>query len=106
MTAQTIYDEFVDHGICVDLAGDIRAVLSAHDGRPLSPSGTCNPFDVNADGSVVGEGAAAVVLKRLDDARRDGDRVYAVVRGIGSASSGGVDSLVPSTAVTPGASMD
>lgn len=45
---------------------------------------------------VRGDGAAALVLKRLDDAERDGDRVYAVIRGIGSASAAGIDSGAPS----------
>ena len=69
----------------VDLAGDLRAVLGHHDTRPFSGTGRPLPFDVRADGSIIGEGAAAVVLKRLNDAERDGDRIYAVIRGIGGA---------------------
>src|SRR5438128_1875770 len=51
--------------------------------RALSPSGRCAPFDSKADGLVVGEGAGVLVLKRLDDAMRDNDHIYALVAGIG-----------------------
>jgi len=51
--------------------------------RALSPSGRCAPFDARADGLVVGEGAGIFVLKRLSDALRDGDRIYATIRGFG-----------------------
>ncbi|MCG6928799.1 MAG: acyltransferase domain-containing protein, partial [Acidobacteria bacterium] len=53
----------------------------------LSATGT-RPFGDGADGFVMGEGSAAFVLKRLSDAERDGDRIYAVVRGIGGSSDG------------------
>lgn len=53
----------------------------------LSAEG-CFPFDERADGFVMGEGCALFLLKRAQDAVRDGDRIYAVVRGIGSASDG------------------
>ena len=53
----------------------------------LSATGT-RPFDAGADGFVMGEGAALFVLKRLEDAERDGDRVYAVILGIGGSSDG------------------
>ncbi len=53
----------------------------------LSATGT-RPYADGADGFVMGEGAALLVLKRLADAERDGDRIYAVVRGIGGASDG------------------
>jgi len=56
--------------------------------RALSPRGVCNTFDEAADGIVISEGVAAVVLKRLADAERDGDRIYAVIKGIGASSDG------------------
>ncbi|WP_083975596.1 type I polyketide synthase [Kitasatospora mediocidica] len=56
--------------------------------RALSPSQRIRPFHRGADGLLIGEGTGVVVLKRLADAQRDGDRVYAVVRGTGVASDG------------------
>lgn len=54
----------------------------------ISPSGNCRPFDARADGFVMGEGVGVVVLKRLADARHDGDRIYAVIRGTGCNNDG------------------
>ncbi|MGW0392079.1 type I polyketide synthase [Streptomyces sp. NPDC003042] len=56
--------------------------------RALSATGVCRPFDEGADGFVLGEGAGAVVIRPLSDALADGDRVYAVIKGIGSANDG------------------
>jgi acyl transferase domain-containing protein/NAD(P)-dependent dehydrogenase (short-subunit alcohol dehydrogenase family) len=53
----------------------------------LSASGT-RPFGDGADGFVMGEGAALFLLKRLADAERDGDAIYAVIRGVGGSSDG------------------
>ncbi len=66
----------------VDLSGDVRNVLCRHGIRAFSRNGEVRPFDGNADGTLPGEGAAAVVLKRMEDAEHDRDRVYAVVKGI------------------------
>ncbi len=54
----------------------------------ISRAGECRPFDAAADGFLMGEGAGAVILKRLDDALRDGDRVYAIVRGASANNAG------------------
>jgi len=54
----------------------------------LSPTGRSRAFDSSADGIALGEGVACVVLKRLADAERDGDRVYSVIKGVGSSSDG------------------
>jgi len=78
----------------VALAGGIDAIqnpfayLCFAKTQALSPTGRCRPFDADADGIAISEGFATVVLKRLADAERDGDRIYAVIRGVGSASDG------------------
>ncbi|ORA77921.1 type I polyketide synthase [Mycobacterium malmoense] len=54
----------------------------------LSPTGRCHTFDVAADGFVRSEGCGVVLLKRLPDALRDGDRVLAVVRGTAANQDG------------------
>ena len=56
--------------------------------QAFSPRGRCRPFDAGADGIVISEGVAALVLKRLADAERDGDRIYAVIKGVGASSDG------------------
>ena len=53
----------------------------------LSEKGSC-PFDAKADGFVMAEGAGTVILKRLSDAVKDGDKIYAVIRSIGASSDG------------------
>lgn len=59
----------------------------------FSPSGEIRPFAEQADGMLIGEGLGMMVLKRLEDAERDGDRIYAVIRGIGSSSDGKFKSI-------------
>jgi acyl transferase domain-containing protein/NAD(P)H-dependent flavin oxidoreductase YrpB (nitropropane dioxygenase family)/NADP-dependent 3-hydroxy acid dehydrogenase YdfG len=71
-----------------DLHNGIHDFLMFASVHALSKSGQSRPFDANADGIALGEGIAAVVLKRLEDAERDGDRVYAVLKGIGGSSDG------------------
>ena len=59
----------------------------------FSPSQKIRPFDQESDGMLIGEGLGMVVLKRLEDAERDGDRIYALIRGIGSSSDGKFKSI-------------
>ena len=77
----------------VSIDGDPRALAAADAVKPYSPE--ARPFDAAAAGTVPGEGAAALILKRLEDAVRDGNRIYAVIRGLGFASGGGVDKTAP-----------
>jgi len=56
--------------------------------QALSPRGRCATFAADGDGIVISEGIAMVALKRLADAERDGDRVYAVIKGVGGSSDG------------------
>jgi len=51
------------------------------------------PFDENSSGIMIGEGIGMLLLKRLEDAERDGDNIYAVIRGIGSSSDGKFKSI-------------
>lgn len=71
-----------------DVHNSINDYLMFASVHALSPTGRCRPFDAAADGIALGEGVGCVVLKRLADAERDGDRIYAVIKGIGSASDG------------------
>ncbi|WP_083410611.1 type I polyketide synthase [Mycolicibacterium rutilum] len=76
------------------LAGGVSALIGPGLTRVLdvagatAPDGRCKTFDAAADGYGRGEGAGVVVLKRLADALRDGDHVYAVVRGGAVAQDG------------------
>ena len=72
----------------VDTMNDITMYTCFSRTPALSPTGDCRPFSDAADGTMLGEGIAMFALKRLADAERDGDRVYAVIRGIGSSSDG------------------
>ncbi len=71
-----------------DLHNGINDYLLFSSVHALSPRGRCHTFDRDADGISLGEGIACVVLKRLEDAERDGDRIYAVLRGSGASSDG------------------
>ncbi len=68
----------------VDLAGDLRAVLGQQSVLPSSRQGTALVFDQQADGILIGEGACALVLKRLSDAEKAGNRIYGLIRSIAS----------------------
>ena len=72
----------------VDTFNDIFMFMCFSKTPAMSPEGHAKPFSANGDGTCIGEGVGILMLKRLEDARRDGDRVYAVIEGIGSGSDG------------------
>ena len=72
----------------LDTFNDIFMYMCFSKTPALSESGNAQPFSQNADGTILGEGIGVVALKRLADAERDGDRVYAVIKGLGSSSDG------------------
>lgn len=88
--------ESIRTGQCdVALAGGASVtspVFSGHlyqEGAMLSRDGHCRSFDAQAQGTVFSDGAGVVVLKNLEAARRDGDTIYAVIKGVGLNNDGG-----------------
>ncbi|EYC37444.1 hypothetical protein Y032_0791g2371 [Ancylostoma ceylanicum] len=79
-------DLAVAGGISLVLPNQTRYVFQ--EGLVLSKTGTCRPFDKDADGTVRGSAVGCVVLKRLDQALRDNDRVEAVIKGYGLSNDG------------------
>ncbi len=72
-------DAAVTGGVNLILSPETTIAFSK--ARMLSPDGHCRPFDDGANGYVRGEGCGIVLLKRLADARRDGDKILGVIRG-------------------------
>ncbi|MFC9652986.1 SDR family NAD(P)-dependent oxidoreductase [Streptomyces sp. NPDC056937] len=91
------------------LAGGVSLMLHPHTTVAMTkfggmnPDGQCRAFDAGAAGYVRGEGCGVVVLRRLSDALRDGDRVYAVLRGSAVNNDGASNGL---TAPSPAAQAD
>ncbi|MCJ0869780.1 type I polyketide synthase [Streptomyces sp. AP-93] len=90
LACRQLRDRDSDMVLCggADVHNGINDYLLFSSVRALSPGGRCRPFDAAADGIALGEGVGALVLKRLADAERDGDRVYAVIKAVGAASDG------------------
>ena len=72
----------------VDTLNDIFMYMCFSKTPALGATGNARPFDHQGDGTILGEGVGILILKRLDDAVRDGDRIYAEIRGLGSSSDG------------------
>ncbi|MDZ7356532.1 MAG: polyketide synthase, partial [candidate division KSB1 bacterium] len=81
------YQSLTNYQCDMALAGGATILLPQtqgymyQEGMILSPDGHCRPFDAKAAGTVGGNGVAVVVLKRLSDAIKDGDHIYAIIRG-------------------------
>ncbi|MBT8364841.1 MAG: acyltransferase domain-containing protein, partial [Deltaproteobacteria bacterium] len=77
----------------VDTLNDIFMHMCFSKTHTLSATGDARPFSADADGTVLGEGIGMLVLKRLSDAERDNNRVYAVIKGLGASSDGKSQSI-------------
>ncbi len=77
----------------VDATNDPMMFVCFSKTPALSRSGACRPFSADADGTMLGEGAGMFALRRLADAERDGDPIYAVIRGLGASSDGRAKSI-------------
>ncbi|AFY41388.1 type I polyketide synthase [Nostoc sp. PCC 7107] len=77
----------------VDTDNTIMAYISFSKTPAVSPSESVKPFDAKSDGMMLGEGIGMIVLKRLEDAERDNDKIYAVIKGIGTSSDGRYKSI-------------
>ena len=72
----------------VDALNDILMYMCFSKTPALSPTEDCRPFSDKADGTMLGEGIGILALRRLADAERDGNRIHAVIKGIGAGSDG------------------
>lgn len=76
-----------------DALNDILMFMCFSKTPAFSPTGDCRPFSDKADGTIIGEGFGFLALRRLEDAERDGQPIYAVIRGLGSSSDGRASSV-------------
>lgn len=85
-----LYLHNADMTICggVDMQNNPESYACFSKTPALSASGDIRPFSDDADGTMLGEGVGLFALRRLDDAERDGDKIYAVIRGLGYSSDG------------------
>ena len=72
----------------IDTLNDINMFMCFSKVQALSLDGDCRPFSNKADGTILGEGLGMLALKRLSDAERDGNPIYALIRGVGTSSDG------------------
>ena len=78
----------------VHVCNDLPFLMLFEALHAVSETSQIRPFDKKADGTLTGEGLGVTVLKRLEDAERDEDRIYAVIKGVGTSSDGKATSVV------------
>lgn len=92
-------DELQNHNCDMMLVGGANldssafAYISFCKTPAISKKGQLRPFDESGDGMLLGDGVGMIVIKRLEDAERDGDRIYAVINGVGSSGDGRAKSI-------------
>ncbi|MGL5046498.1 MAG: beta-ketoacyl synthase N-terminal-like domain-containing protein, partial [Shewanella sp.] len=84
-------DMMITGGVCTDNSPSMYMSFSKT--PAFTTNETIQPFDVDSKGMMIGEGIGMVALKRLEDAKRDGDRIYAVIKGVGASSDGKFKSI-------------
>lgn len=77
----------------VDTLNDIFMHMCFSSTGILSPTGDVRPFSKDADGTLLGEGIGMLILKRLDSAIEDQNRIYAIIKGVGTSSDGKSQSI-------------
>ena len=93
-TVHVAVKELETHNTDIVIAGGVDTIqnpfgyLCFSKTQALSPTGQPRVFDATADGITISEGLVMLVLKRLADAERDGDRIYAVIQAVGGSSDG------------------
>ncbi len=73
-------------GVNYNLTPSIYRLME--EAKVISPSGNCTPFSANSDGILLGEGAGLILLKRMEDAIKDGDPIWGVIKGTGVNNDG------------------
>lgn len=92
-------DELQNHNCDMMLVGGANldssafAYISFCKTPAISKKGQIRPFDESGDGMLLGDGVGMIVIKRLKDAERDGDQIYAVINGVGSSGDGRAKSI-------------
>ncbi|GGP99595.1 type I polyketide synthase [Shewanella ulleungensis] len=84
-------DMMITGGVCTDNSPSMYMSFSKT--PAFTTNDTIQPFDIDSKGMMIGEGIGMVAIKRLEDAERDGDKIYAVIKGIGASSDGKFKSI-------------